>query len=83
MAMCPACLLEMLTADGCTVRSVDIGGVIHLRLRLDVVDAPHGRCNDCGVLPGALHHPDCDLETCPACGQQFIGCACEIVRWVE
>lgn len=34
------------------------------------------RCHDCGVAAGGLHHPGCDMEECPRCGGQLIGCGC-------
>lgn len=33
-------------------------------------------CHDCAVLPGQFHVPGCDMEECPACGGQSIGCGC-------
>jgi hypothetical protein len=35
-----------------------------------------GPCHDCGVLPGQYHVPSCDMEWCPACGWQALGCDC-------
>jgi hypothetical protein len=34
-------------------------------------------CPDCGVKPKELHQPGCDVERCPDCGRQIIGCACD------
>jgi hypothetical protein len=33
-------------------------------------------CHDCGVAPGELHKPGCDVEQCARCGMQAIGCDC-------
>jgi len=35
-------------------------------------------CHDCGVKEGHLHEFGCDMETCPNCGGQLIGCGCGI-----
>lgn len=35
-----------------------------------------GRCPDCNIAPGGQHHPGCDMERCPVCGGQLIGCEC-------
>jgi hypothetical protein len=37
---------------------------------------PQGRCHDCGVLPGGIHHKHCDMEECRQCGGQALGCEC-------
>lgn len=37
-------------------------------------------CHDCGVMSGELHVPSCDVEECPVCREQVIGCDCKIQR---
>lgn len=34
------------------------------------------RCHDCNVAAGGFHHIGCDMEICPRCGGQFLGCSC-------
>lgn len=34
------------------------------------------KCHDCGVAPGEFHESGCDVERCPFCGFQLIGCDC-------
>lgn len=47
-------------------------------------DGPGEICHDCSVRRGAKHHPGCDMEICPRCKGQLIGCGCldedEVVR---
>ncbi len=35
-------------------------------------------CHDCAVTKGQYHVPGCDVEQCPACGEQMLGCGCDI-----
>ena len=37
---------------------------------------PTIRCHDCNVAAGGSHHVGCDMEICPHCGGQFLGCSC-------
>jgi hypothetical protein len=39
--------------------------------------AERGPCHDCGAVKGEFHVPGCDVERCPACGEQAITCDCE------
>ena len=34
-------------------------------------------CHDCGAAPDTAHEPGCDVERCPECGHQRIGCDCD------
>jgi len=34
------------------------------------------KCHDCGIEEGHFHQPGCDMERCPFCGGQLIGCGC-------
>jgi hypothetical protein len=34
-------------------------------------------CHDCGIVFGNVHHANCDVERCPKCDGQFIGCPCD------
>jgi hypothetical protein len=33
-------------------------------------------CPDCAVMSGQTHHWGCDMERCPSCSGQLIGCMC-------
>jgi hypothetical protein len=35
-----------------------------------------GRCGDCQVEQGGMHHSGCDKEKCPRCLGQAISCSC-------
>jgi len=58
-----------------------VAGVGHPRVRFgqeaDDWGADRGPCHDCVVIKGQLHVPGCDVERCPSCGDQAIGCWCD------
>ena len=40
---------------------------------LEFADIP---CHDCGVVKGQYHAKNCDVEECPRCHNQLLGCGC-------
>lgn len=87
IATCPECGQQM-TVDTCTNTDplvLLVNGHPHALQRIrygataerwDATEPPE-RCHDCHVTIGGLHHWGCDLEACPLCGQQLIGCECK------
>jgi hypothetical protein len=45
-------------------------------LELDPNFAQHHPCHDCLVLKGQYHTEGCDVEECPRCHGQLLGCGC-------
>lgn len=39
--------------------------------------AGYSPCGDCGVLRGQFHISGCDIEQCPVCKEQKLGCGCD------
>jgi hypothetical protein len=64
----------MLVADGCTICLVLLkdGTSVEWRKYEGGWDPGTGRCHDCGAKVCQYHHPGCDVERCPACGQQTL-----------
>ena len=60
----------------CTHQVVKIVGKWYLRNNRYFDEGE--RCHDCGIVNAFpnYHHPGCDMERCPVCGGQAIGCEC-------
>lgn len=43
----------------------------------EVINKP---CHDCSVVEGELHLDGCDVEVCPRCAGQYLGCECHFAR---
>lgn len=84
MAICDFCGQEMAAVSGCVKVDVVID---FFDGQLTLPPIPYGqeqerigfslrdpRCHDCGCLVGSFHHPGCDVEECPLCHEQLIGC---------
>jgi len=72
---CEECDQEMLEADSCIYTYIKNGNKVYQRSRKHF-EEPSGRCEDCGIKHGGVHHYGCDEETCPICGEQLISCDC-------
>lgn len=80
---CKDCKREMIINGTCRFGYImDDAGVIYQRRRHnDEGELENLPCHDCNCKVGGLHHYGCDMETCPKCGRQMIGCGCSV--WVE
>jgi len=75
MAKCEDCGREMQLAPSCLTVPILIERTAYERIPWGKTKA--GRCHDCGVEPGGVHHLGCDEERCPKCHRQLISCDCE------
>jgi hypothetical protein len=85
MAICDTCKKEMLTVDGCIEMPFQINEELppirygdETRYGADWRSSlpENKRCHDCNCKKGQFHHPGCDMEECPNCHRQAIGCDC-------
>lgn len=82
--ICKHCDQSMGTGNGCTRTTYNDfpDGIERNRIPYMLEEPAHPGlrwsdvCHDCGVTEGQLHHPGCDVERCPRCGYQAIGCGC-------
>lgn len=89
MVKCKYCNREMTTATGCRCSEFRIDGEWTPRIRFGRKgDLAWGyrefkkddRCPDCACRVGYFHHPGCDMEACPKCGEQSICCSCGVTE---
>jgi hypothetical protein len=75
---CDICNEEMLEKNICTCGNpyININNKLYFRDTNYYDD--NERCHDCGILnkKGNVHHWNCDIERCPSCKKQLIGCNC-------
>ena len=62
--------------DSCGLTHVKLKGKSYERIKNDDKDY----CGDCGVGADKYHHDGCDLERCPRCKEQAIGCGCPFTK---
>jgi len=81
-ALCKECRCGMKESDGCLELPIPMkdGRVLKPIRHGKETRADWGsdgeRCHDCGAKVGHYHHPGCDVEECPSCGGQILGCEC-------
>lgn len=76
--VCEVCGERKLISDGCTCSEVIFKNTRYERIKYGEGEYDFDDCcHDCGAKEGHYHHPGCDMEICPICGEQAIGCECE------
>ncbi len=81
-ALCLECKCGMKESDGCRLFGIPMKDgttgepIKHGEETRSDWGRDGQRCHDCGAKPGFYHHPGCDVEECPGCGGQLIGCEC-------
>lgn len=76
MAVCEYCNEDMLTAATCTLTHLEFDNGITLPRSNYHFQEYNGRCHDCNIIHGHIHHAGCDVERCPCCKGQLITCDC-------
>lgn len=78
MAICKICFKEMTDKVSCLKTPITYAGIDYEPIRYGYERHIHESefCHDCSTPKGGYHHSGCDVEECPKCHQQFIGCDC-------
>lgn len=83
MAKCSRCKKEMCNPNTKTCETYKVvnfpDGIKMAPIPYTTPD-PNIRCHDCGIAAGGVHHLGCDMEICPRCGGQFLGCSCLVSK---
>ena len=74
-ATCAICKKEMKKGNGCTTTREKMGDSSIMN-RIPYNGETGKYCGDCNAGIGQQHHPNCDLEECPSCHGQALGCEC-------
>lgn len=82
-ATCDGCRQRIALGVACTVTVIESAGTEFRRIALGDETAgwwvgrePDDECDDCSVRCSQLHHLSCDMEQCPPCFDQLLGCGC-------
>ena len=76
MAKCKYCFEEMEEVVGCAWNQAVEFPDGKLIPSVPYAHDEYENCHDCNAKRGYMHHPGCDMERCPRCGGQLIGCGC-------
>ncbi len=74
-AICKDCGQDMQEATTCTRSTITLKKGEYERDRFHFSEES-GKCHDCGIEHGGIHHVGCDVERCPECKGQLITCYC-------
>ena len=80
VVICKLCEQDMNAVDTCTVTTMILKDHYGIQMEFDRsrfhFTEESGRCHDCGIKHGEIHHLGCDVERCPRCREQLITCYC-------
>ena len=72
--ICKRCKHEICGTNHCLL-ACDVRFADGVRMAALPYQSASGQtCGDCAVIDGSVHHQYCDMEECPRCGGQLVGC---------